>query len=539
MENLSALKSDSWLSWFLRGVLTLTFLFLFARLFELQIIKGGYFRALSEGNRVRRMPIPAPRGKIIARGGEVLVGNKEVRKRLVFKPDSGFEIIDDTPGSNGEIISEWVRFYPLGEKFAHASGYLGEVSEDEVGKIDPKCSEKGPRDVGTLVGRSGLEEEYNCRLSGVDGEELVEVDTAGHKIRTLGKKEPKAGEDIKTSIDFGLQEKVAGVMSGKKGAAIATDPNGEILAFYSTPSFDPNLFVEKDKDREIKSLLSNPELPFFNRAVGGLFHPGSVFKPLVAIAALEEGKIDKNYTFNDPGVIKIGKFSYSNWYFNQYGRTEGTIGLVRAIARSTDTFFYTIGELTGPEAIAEWANKFGLGSPSGIDIPGEIGGLIPTPEWKLKLKGEQWFLGNTYHFSIGQGDVALTPLGINSLTRVIADEGALCPPKILKSDNLPSCQKLPVERQNIDLVREGMRQACSPGGTGYTFFDFTSQVACKTGTAETSPEGEPHAWFTLFAPYDSPEIILTVLVEKGGEGSRIAGPLARDIMDYWQLSKNP
>jgi penicillin-binding protein 2 len=253
----------------------------------------------------------------------------------------------------------------------------------------------------------------------------------------------------------------------------------------------------------------------------------------VAIAALEEGKIDKNYIFTDPGVITIGKYSYSNWYFNQYGQTEGEIGLTRAIARSTDTFFYRIGELTGIDKLDEWATKFGLGTPLGIDIPGEVGGLVPTPAWKMEVKSEPWFLGNTYHFSIGQGDLALTPLGINSLTRTIASGGILCAPRTANSNKPSDCKKLSVHKENLDLVKEGMQEACSSGGTGYTFFDFQPQVACKTGTAEIGTDGEPHAWFTVFGPADYPEIILTILVEKGGEGSKVAGPLAREIFDYW------
>src|SRR3989304_7470195 len=191
MESLASFKTQSWLSWFFRGTLILGFLLLFGRLVELQIIKGGYFRALSEGNRIRRVPIVAPRGRILARSGEVLVGNKEVKKRVIFDKEEGFEKTTDLTGaSEDEVVTEYQREYPLGEKFAQVSGYLGEVNEDEVGKINPQCPEKGPRKSGSWVGRAGLEEEYDCVLSGVDGEELVEVDTMGRKIRTLGKKDP-------------------------------------------------------------------------------------------------------------------------------------------------------------------------------------------------------------------------------------------------------------------------------------------------------------------------------------------------------------
>lgn len=540
-------NTQTWLSWFMKGLLILGFLLLLGRLTELQIIKGSYYRDLSEGNRIRKVIIPAPRGLILARGGEILVANRPVVKRLLFKPEGGVEKSDNLEGADqDEIITEYTRDYSLGKAFGHVSGYLGEVNPEEVGKIDPACSEKGPRRMGSLLGRGGLEEQYNCLLSGIDGEELVEVDTNGKKVRILGRNDPISGRNIKTNIDYKLQTKIAEVMEGKKGAVIASDPNGEILALFSSPSFDPDT---------VSKILNDKDLPLFNRAIGGLFHPGSVFKPLVAIAALEEGKIDKNYTLEDTGVITVktlyGDFSYSNWYFSQYGKKEGKIDLIRAIARSTDTFFYKLGELVGIEKLDKWMGKFGLSEKSGIDIPGEVVSLIPSPEWKLKEKGEKWFLGNTYHLSIGQGDLALTPLALNRIPSVIASEGKLCTPRVVNRDGFgkSDCSDLKIKKENLDLVRKGMVEACSSGGTGYTFFNWNGstspttsskgRVACKTGTAETNEDGKTHAWFTLFAPADFPEIVLTVLVEGGGEGSKVAGPLAREIMDYWNLQKHP
>jgi penicillin-binding protein 2 len=524
METLLTTKSQSWLSWFLRGILILGFLIIIGRLAELQLIKGNYYRSLAEENRIRYVSIPAPRGGILARGGEILVGNKEIKKEGVLP---------------GEEIITWERDYKLGSAAAHITGYLGEVSADEVGKVDPKCPEKGVHKLGDLIGRTGLEEEYNCLLSGTDGEELIEVDTKGNKLRILGRKEPIGGQDLKTSIDFSLQEKISQIFpSNDKGAVIISDPKGEVLALFSSPSFDPNKFVGKTDSKLIEKMLNNPDLPFFNRAIGGDFHPGSIFKPVVALAALEEGKIDKNYTFDDPGVIKVNIYSYYNWYFTQYGRTEGKIDLVRAIARSTDTFFYTLGELVGAKVIGNWAHKLGYGEITGIDIPGEITGLVPTPEWKLQTKGEPWFLGNTYHMSIGQGDLAVTPIEVNTAVSVIASNGFLCKPRILKDEkNNVDCKSLNLKSENLGLIKEGMVDACSPGGTGFTFFDFKPQVACKTGTAEINEDGQTHAWFTVFAPADSPEIVATVLVERGGEGSRVAGPIARQIFDYWFKNK--
>jgi penicillin-binding protein 2 len=536
------------------------FFVLLARLADLQLIKGKYYKVLAEGNRIRRVPIVAARGKIYARGGEVLVGNTEVKKKVAFDLEEGYIKSEDIKGaSEEEIITEWERNYPYGSQIAHISGYLGEVSEDEVGKIRAQCPAKGPRRIGSLVGRSGLEQQYDCILSGVDGEELVEVDAQGMRIRTLGRKEPIAGDDIKTTIDIGLQQKVAKLLaeeaeipSDRKGAFIATDMNGEVLAYYSSPSYDPNVFIKGDAEG-VSALLEDERQPLFSRVIGGRYHPGSVYKPVVAIAALEEGKIDDNYTYVDNGRITIesiyGDYTFNNWYFTQYGRTEGEIDVVKAIARSTDTFFYKVGELVGIDRLYGWSQEFGLDANTKIDIPGEVAGLIPSPEWKEEVKGERWFLGNTYHMSIGQGDIAVTPVALNAAIGAIANRGNLCPPHILHDVSSGECKQIQIDEKSAELVIKGMVDACSSGGTAYTFFDFKEKreidVACKTGTAETDDFSEDtHAWFTVFAPagereedFKGKEIVATVLVEKGGEGSKVAGPIAREVFDYWFESK--
>jgi penicillin-binding protein 2 len=533
METLISSKNQSWLSWFFRGLLVLAAFILLGRLAELQIIKGSYFRNLAEGNHIRRVPISAPRGRILARGGEELVGNKEVMLTVQFNPEGGFEKTeaqDSTPEE--EVITEWLRNYDLGEKFAHVSGYLSEVNEDEVGKVDPNCEDKGARKLGSWIGRSGLESQYDCLLRGVDGEELLEVDSKGRKVRLLGKKDPIPGQDLRTTIDIGLQKVISSRMMNKKGAIIATDGKGEILAIYSSPTFDPNLFVDPKRNSDkLNSILEDNNLPLFNRAISGLYHPGSIFKIVTSSAALEEGAIDKDYRYDDQGFIRIDDFTYSNWYFTQYGGTEGSIGLVKAIARSTDTFFYKVGELTGVDNLVKWGQKFGLGAKTGVDLPGETPGLLPSPSWKKAVKGERWFLGNTYHMAIGQGDVSLNPLQGNVITSVVANGGKLCTPHLQTGPS--SCTDLGIKSGNLDLIEEGMIGACSTGGTAYPFFDFSPQVACKTGTAETGNEDLTHAWFTVFAPAEDPEIVLTIIIENGGEGSKEAAPIAREILDYW------
>ena len=267
----------------------------------------------------------------------------------------------------------------------------------------------------------------------------------------------------------------------------------------------------------------------FNRAIAGAYPPGSTFKIVTTAAGIEDGKIDKNTLFEDTGQIVVGDYTYRNWYFTQYGKTEGKIDVIGAIKRSTDTFFYKVGEWVGPEKLTIWAQKFGLGKKTGLDISGEALGLVPDPG------GRRWFLGNTYHLAIGQGDLLATPLQINMMTSVIANGGRLCRPAI--SDQLSAtsnCQDLELKAETLRLVREGMKEACSPGGTAFPFFDFTPAVACKTGTAEFGdPQNRTHAWLTAFAPADDPEIVVTVLVEAGGEGSSVAAPIARKVLEEW------
>lgn len=534
---------DSWLPWFLRGVLIVGFLILFAKLFETQIIKGSYYRDLSDNNRIRRILIPAPRGRIIARGGEVLAGNLTVRKAIKLNPNGAYGITDDLTGASpDEIITDYRRVYPLGSQAAHAVGYLSVVGDNQIGKINPDCPEKGPRISGQLVGTTGLEQEYECILEGTPGEELIEVNTKGEKVRTLGKLDPVPGRDVQTTIDYNLQAQVAHDMDNAKstgrGAVVVSDTSGQILAFYSLPSFDPNLLINHNNSQEITSLLQNPDLPFFDRVIGGTFNPGSVFKPVVALAALEEGAIDKNFTYVDTGKITVNSFSYTNWFLTEYGRTEGQIDLTRAIARSTDTFFYEIGQMVGPNNIAKWADMFNLNKPTGIDLPGEVHGLIPTTDWKKENIKELWYLGDTYHMAIGQGYVSVTPIELNSYIAAIAANGKYCIPHLLlNSGNFP-CRQIHIAQNNLDLVKKGMIDACSTGGTGYTFFDFGAKhngqtLACKTGTAETGVNGIPNAWFTFFTSVDNPQLVTTVVFEKAGQGSDVAGPVARQIADYY------
>ncbi len=533
MIPLNESHSPFYLPIILRVVLFLCAALLFARLSELTLIKGTYFRALAEENRIRRVAIDAPRGKIKARGGEILADNIEEKKTVEFDAKEGYkkvDVVENTPAD--EVLTEWKRSYPLGSVAGHITGYIGEVNQAEVGKADPGCVDKGVRGLGTLVGKFGIEQQYECLLRGTPGEELVEVDIKGEKIRTVGRHAATPGQDVTTTIDYGLQKRVALDMKDSVGAAVVTDGHGQILAFHTSPSFDPAIFTEKEKEKELTQTLTDKRLPLFNRATTGTYHPGSIFKLVTSVAGLEGGEITPAYEYDDTGLIKINDFSYSTWYFTQYGKTEGKINVVRALARSTDTFYYKLGELVGIDELVKWADAFGVGHKTNVDLPAESSGLLATPEWKQRVLGERWFLGNTYHMAIGQGDMLVTPLQANVLTSVVASRGYLCNPHFLLSSH-ESCHKLPISEATLTTVTEGMKGACATGGTAYPFFGFEPVVACKTGTAETGEKDITHAWFTVFAPAVNPEIVVTVLVEKGGEGSKVAAPIAKAILQYW------
>ncbi|MBI4059386.1 penicillin-binding protein 2 [Candidatus Microgenomates bacterium] len=523
------------------------FLVLAARLIDVSLIRGGYYQTLARNNRIRAIPIHAPRGLILDRNGMPLAQNSQTKKILHFEAGKAASLIDGQEikdSENDVAILVWDRTYPVATVAAHLVGYVGEATREELGQSECPNS---VYQIGDEIGRIGAESAFDCLLRGKNGEELVEVDSRGNKVRVLGRREAQKGQDVKLSIDLFLQQAAAAALGERKGAVVALNPGtGEILALVSYPSFDPNNFATN-----YASLIANPDQPLFNRAIGGSYPPGSTFKIVVSAAGLEEGKVDETTKFTDNGFIQVGTFKYNNWYFTKYGRTEGEIGIVSAITRSTDTFFYKVGEWVGVEKLAEWAKKFGLGAKTNVELTGETAGIIPTPDWKERNRGERWFLGNTYHMAIGQGDVAATPLQIAVMTGIIASGGKKCIPHIMKQDDLqnfqfPSlkgqasllsnfqCEDIGLKQKTIEVIRQGMIGACSPGGTAGVFFNFKVPVACKTGTAEFGDDKKKaHAWFTSFAPAENPEIVVTSIVEGGGEGSSVAAPITKQVLESY------
>lgn len=510
-------------------------LILIIRLFQLTIVKGSYYRRLAENNRLREFTIEPERGKIIDRKGFVIVKNQ---------PANIETKIEEILKNKNRIISK--RDYQNGIYLSHLLGYLQEADENDLN--NDQCYLKlKPID---KVGKKGIEKLFDCQLRGIPGKKIIEVDALGNYLETIKVIPPIPGKTIQMSIDLNLQKKAYQLLEDKKGAIIVSNPKtGEILTLVSSPLFDPQDFFDNNLDK-INQYLNDKNKPLFNRALEGIYPPGSLFKLITATASLEEKVIDEKTEFEDKGTIKAGPLTFGNWYFLQYGKTDGMVNIIKAIKRSNDIFFYLIGDKLGVEKIKKWAEIFSLGEKTNIGLTEETG-LIPSKFWKEKVLKENWYTGDSYNLSIGQGYLLTTPIQNLIVTNIFANNGFRCQPKLTKKQPGEKilCQKLPISKKTIDIVKEGMRQACDIGGTGWPFFDFKVKslennqeilkkinVGCKTGTAESqSKESLPHAWFTAFAPYEDPEISIVVLVENGGQGSDIAGPIAKDILkEYFE-----
>lgn len=580
--NAKARSYTSGYMYFFFGCVAVFFFLMISRLFELTVVKGNYYRSLSEENRIREVVIEAERGKIIDRKGYVLAENSPVELTESLK----------------RITSK--RYYTDGPDFSHILGYRQIADENDI--TNDRCLNK--LHLGDKVGKKGVERLFECELRGKNGKKLIEVNAQGLFKRTLNVLEPEKGQTVQLSIDGDLQKRAAELLQGKRGVVVGVDPrNGEILTMYSSPSFDPQVF-EDNNAGEITQLFEDESKPLFNRATEGTYPPGSVFKPMMAIAALEEEKIEKDTIVKDTGKVTLGNREFGTWNFLEHGRTEGDVDVIKSLARSNDIFYYKMGERMGPEKMKNWAEKFGFQSRTGVGIDESVG-TIPSPFWKQDVLKEQWFTGDTYNFSIGQGFVLSTPLQVAMATVPFANDGEYCTPTLVKigTAHAPkkNCKSMKFDEANLATVREGMKQACMVGGTGWPLFTFRVkdphaptitpsptasgsaslasdsgrivpsqsptptvlpieklwdpdyllatgaarlagtkpiQIGCKTGTAETGRGTKPHAWFTAFGPYDNPEILFTILVEEDGQGSDRAAPIARELLRlYFETSE--
>ncbi len=536
---------------------------LFVKTFHLQIIKGDYWRNLADENRIRSYPIKALRGIIYDKNKIPLAINIPKLDLVVVPADlakeEGYEEIKEKVKDNiyltypviiekdinrerallleaeyADIPSISIRKDSWRQYespyFSHILGYLGKINRDELSKEDYFLDD--------YIGREGVERFYENLLRGKNGEELVEIDNLGRIQKVLATKEATTGQDLVLSIDADLQKKLyqslRGMLSSlytSRGAAIALNPqNGKILALVSFPGFDNN---------DIVKALSSPNQPLFNRAIAGIYPPGSTIKPLIASGILQEGLVVPNEQLYCQGQISLTDKYNPNVFWTFYDwKAHSTVNIYKAIAESCNVYFYTYGggykdiEGLGIERIGKYLKLFGWNEALGIDLPGEKTGLIPNLEWKEKVRGEEWYIGDTYNVSIGQGDISVTPLQLAIATAAVANGGRVLEPQLLEN-KLPKILKQDfIDEDFLEAVRRGMREAVIYGSAKY-LYDLPVKAAGKTGTAQVSKTKAPHSWFTVFAPYENPEIVLTILIENGGEGSATAVPVAKEVLTWY------
>jgi len=571
----------------IKALAFITFIVILAfvlRLWQLQILKGDQFRELSERNRVSIVKIPAPRGIIYDRKGKALVKNapffvasllpeptqkeinmtdlsallkvpvEDLSEKIIHKKTHSIEPIPLKRGLTFEevakiearradfpgliIETEIIRDYPYNSTAAHLIGYLSRPSDEQMKTGSYDDSPKG-----TYVGRWGVEALFNERLQGKPGIRYIEVDALGRQLHTLKVVPPQRGEDIHLSIDIKAQIAAERAFKKRSGALLALDPeNGEILALVSLPSFDPNLFVRGISPDTWRRYIRQPGHPFLNRVFQSRYPPGSVFKLITAIAALEEGVISKDFKVNCTGQIHVGKWTFRCWKKGGHG----LISLKRAIVESCDVYFYEVGRLLGIDRIAKYAQALGLDRPPGVHLSAERAGLIPSTKWKRQSRGKPWYLGETFNAAIGQGYVSLTPAQVALLISAIASDGKVFRPSLTVDSGTPEpIAKLSFKPQTLKILKNALVAVVnSPRGTGRLARSDKYLIAGKTGTAQVVrlPERnmntgrnliKDHAWFVAYAPAENPEIALSVFVEHGGHGGTAAAPIARKTIEAY------
>ena len=437
---------------------------------------------------------------------------------------------------------------------SHILGYTGKISREE---LDESSDEYSPID---YIGKMGVEYFWENELKGSNGKKQIEVDALGYEKKVISKVEAEDGHNLVLSLDIEMQKKMEEILMeylekldlGKASVVILDPNNGEVLTLISYPSYNNNAFARGITQKEYSALLEHPDNPLFNRAISGEFPSGSTIKPVMAAAALQEGVITEHTSFLSTGGINIGQWYFPDWRAGGHGITD----VRKAIAQSVNTFFYYIGggdnnnfRGLGLERIIEYEEKFGLGSQTGIDLAGEADGFLPTREWKEEVKNEPWYIGDTYHLSIGQGDLLATPLQVANFTAFFANGGTMYRPhlirQILSGDDkiLANIEGVVVrdnfiDDYNVKIVRQGMRKTVTEGSARrLSTLPVTS--AGKTGTAQWSSVKDNHAWYTGFAPYENPELAFTVLVEEGVEGSAVAVPIMRDFLEWYYAEYKP
>jgi penicillin-binding protein 2 len=588
----------------------IAFALLFVRLFYLQVIQHDIYHAKAEDNRISIVPIAPNRGLILDRNGVVLARNYsaytlEIAPRqlrnLEATIDGLAEFVDIQPRDrarfkkllaetrNAETLpirtrlsdEEVARFvanryrfpgvdiqarlfrqYPHGDLAAHVIGYIGRINERDQEKLEELGVAANYR--GTdFIGRAGVEGSYQHELHGLTGFEQVEIDAGGRGIRTLSRTSAQPGNNLSLTIDIKLQEIVERAFGERRGALVAIEPaTGAVLAFVSKPGYDPNLFVEGIDPASWAELNNSPDRPLNNRAIAGVYPPGSTFKPFMALAALELGKRTPKSAISDPGYFEFGGRRFRDSKPGGHGHVD----LYKSIVVSSDVFYYQLANDMGIDAIAAFMKRFGFGSRSGIDLEGESIGVLPSPEWKMKRfrrpEQQRWYAGETISIGIGQGYNAYTPMQLALAIATLANDGVMLRPRLIDHvENLRSgerrrfepqvVQRLELKPENIEFVKRAMAGVNKEGTGSRAFAGAKYTSGGKTGTAQVIgiKQGEKyveskvaerfrdHSLFIVFAPVESPKIALAVLVENAGFGARAAAPIARAVLDYYLLGR--
>ncbi|MBN2370715.1 MAG: penicillin-binding protein 2 [Vicinamibacteria bacterium] len=565
-------------------MLVITIGILLSVLWYIQVLRGHLFRNLAENNQRRVITIAAPRGPMVDRNGQLLVENRpafrivlrpedcpdldetigrlsrllqtaesRIRESVALRPAPFRPVVIKANASNRDLAMirarrielpqvqvdpAPLRFYPL-TAAAHVLGRVGEITERQLHSKDFEGLSAG-----SLVGQMGLEATYNSQLMGKDGYRRVIVNSRGLEVQEAERIEALEGPTLKLTINYELQKELESAFAGRSGCGIVLDPrNGDVLALVSLPAYDPNLFAAGISPLEWSRLINDDKTPLMNRAIQGQYSPGSLFKIVVAAAALEEGIITPKTNFFCSGQINM----YGTVFHCHKADGHGAVDLHKALAQSCNVFFFQVGSQLEIGRIARYAKRLGLGTPTGIDLPYEVGGLVPTPEWKLGLFKTPWYAGETVSVAIGQGQILVTPIQMARLIAAIANGGRLVRPRLIRSIGGRS---IPIEApvnvglspDTLNAIRAGLSAVVNQGGTGRRARLTGVEVCGKTGSAqivaraklrEDSPlEFQPHAWFIGFAPANDPRIAFAILVEHGVGGSRSAAPLAHEVLSH-------
>jgi penicillin-binding protein 2 len=559
----------------LTALFGLIFVLLLLRLCQLQFVEGEKYRKFAAENAARNIPALAARGVIYDRQGLVVVENRpvfsvqvlpqllasgdKVKRQAILdrlggiigekiefkltadkpiiikeniKPETAFRIAEHRRELEGVVVTvQPVRYYPYGNLASHLLGYVGEIESAELAKL----KDQGYH-LGDWLGKDGVEKYYDHLIRGINGGKMIEVDVNGAPTRLLDEAEPVPGADVKLTIDLELQQVAEEALGGQAGGVVILDPNsGEVLALVSRPNYDPNVFLEP-LDQSVWRQLSGGRHPFMNRALA-IFPPGSTFKVVTLSAALQEGVVRPDEVFYCPGYYNVNGRIAKCWKESGHGHLTAIEGLTQ----SCDVVFYQLGRRLGPDRLADYARRYGLGERSGLDLPQEKKGLVPDTAWKRRIYGEQWYEGDSVNYGIGQGFLQVTPLQLALIYGEIATGKRLRPfvvkeivgrqKEVLYQAKPEQLGVAPVSDGNLNLIRRALA-AVVDRATGIAAKVPGLPAAGKTGTAENP--GLPHAWFVCYAPVDKPQIVIASFVEHGQHGDRAAANVAREILTWYR-----